>query len=53
VPTQRSGKIRDLGIRLDLELLSYELLIEPRVLHSTGAVSGGGESTHEFLRRVR
>jgi len=47
---QRRGEICDLGIRLHLELLSYEFLVQASVFHRAGAVSGGGESTHELFR---
>src|SRR2546430_4069393 len=49
---QRRGEIFDLGIRLHLELLSYQLLGQARVLYRARAVVGGGESEHELLRRT-
>src|SRR2546422_781115 len=49
---QRRGEILDLGIRLHLELLSHEFLIDPGVLYRAGAVAGGGKSEHELLGRT-
>src|SRR5437879_975231 len=49
---QRRGEILDLGIRLHLELLSHEFLINPGVLYRAGAVAGGGKREHELLRRA-
>src|SRR2546425_3684764 len=49
---QSRGEICDLGIRLHLELLSHEFLINPGVLYRAGAVAGGGKSEHELLRRT-
>ena len=47
---QSRGEIFDLGVRLHLELLSYQLLVQARVLYRTGAVTGRGESEHELFR---
>jgi hypothetical protein len=52
VTAQSRGETFDLGIRLDLELLSYELLVKARVFHSAGAVSRGREREHELFRRA-
>src|SRR5207247_5994264 len=49
---QRRSEIFDLGIRLHLELLSHEFLINPGVLYRAGAVAGGGEREHELLGRA-
>src|SRR6266404_5726162 len=46
---QSRGEICDLGIRLHLELLSYQLLVQARVPYRTGAVAGGGEREHELF----
>src|SRR5437879_9784206 len=46
---QRRGEICDLGIRLHLELLSYELLVMASVFQRAGAVSGGGERVREYF----
>src|SRR5205823_9422133 len=50
--TESRGETFNLRIRLDLELLSYELLVKARLLDSAGAVAGGGERQHEFFRRA-
>src|SRR5881397_1968670 len=52
VTAQRRGEICDLGIRLHLELLSYQVLVQALVLYPTGAVAGGGKSEHELFRRT-
>src|SRR5438105_8619333 len=49
---ERRGETFNLGVRLDLELLSHELLVKAGVLNSAGAVARGGERQHEFLRRA-
>ena len=50
--TESRRETFNLGIRLDLELLSYELLVKASVFHSAGAVAGGGERQHQFFRRA-
>lgn len=50
--TEGCGETLNLGIRLDLELLSYELLVKPSVFHCAGPVARRGERQHEFLRRA-
>src|SRR5438094_290388 len=49
---QRRGEILDLGIRLHLELLSHEFLINPGVLYRAGAVAGSSESEREVFCRA-
>jgi hypothetical protein len=50
--TESGGETFNLEIRLDLELLSYQLLVMARVLHRASAVSRGGERENEPLRRA-
>jgi hypothetical protein len=50
--TESGGETFNLGIRLDLELLSHEFLVMARVVHRAGTVSRGSEREHEFFRRA-
>src|SRR5205823_6101954 len=50
--TQRLDKTFNLGIRLDLEFLPYELLVKASMFHCASPVARGGERQHQFFCRV-
>jgi len=50
--TERRGETFNLGIRLDLEILSYKLLMKASLLHRASAISCCRQRDHEFFRRV-
>ena len=50
--TESRGETFNLRIRLDLEVLSYKLLVKARLFHSAGAIASSSERQHELFRRA-